>query len=173
MFDKIKEKYRYYRTLAEEFYQRIFRPSENLSRIDKIVKYSISAYKTNASSEVGFKCAALVYYTAFAIVPALALIFSVTDGLGFDNALDYLASFVLTDTPGILNTVFDIARGAKMDATSGLVTTISSLILLWSVWTLMERVSTVFKDIWKNQITPDEERPFKTRLISRLLLLFL
>lgn len=173
MLDKITDKYRQYRTEADEYYKKIFNPKYQLSRVEKVVKYAISAYKTNASNEIGFKCSALVYHTVFAIVPILALVFSVTDGLGMDDAIDKIAGFVLTDTPGVMDKVFEIARGAKIDATSGIVTTISSLFLLWSVWTLMDRVTMVFQDIWRNQINPKEERPFGKRLIYRLSLLLL
>lgn len=173
MFERIIGKYKHYYGEAEEYYKKIFDPKHQLSRVEKVVKYAISAYKTNASNEVGFKCSALVYHTVFAIVPILALVFSVTDGLGIDDALDKIAVFVLTDTPGVMDKVFEIARGAKIDATSGVVTTISSLFLLWSVWTLMDRVTTVFKDIWHNQTNPDVERPFGKRLISRISLLLL
>lgn len=166
------EKYGFYKGKLTDFHRNALQPHRALTRKEYVYKYLFTAYKTNADKEVSFKCAALVYYTSFAIVPMLAFIFSVTDGLGLDNAIDRLAKFVLTETPGFLDIAIDTARSIKVDATSSIVAIVSFLILLMSVWSLMDRVSTIFKDIWKTQIdSSGGNRSFLASCVSRLSLL--
>jgi len=172
MFESLVSKIKEIKLKVETFHERVFRTRTDLTMKEHVYRYIFTWYQTNAKKEIGFKCAALVYYTAFAIVPMLAFIFSVTDGLGFDNVLDKLASYNKYSTPEFFNVAMETARGIKIDATSSLVTVISSLFLLWSVWSLMDRVSQVFKDIWENQIPADKHRTLWKRIVSRLSLLF-
>lgn len=136
------------------FLTRIFNPKEELNRLEMTLKCAVNAVMTYNDGEIRFRCAGLVYYTTLAVVPLLALIFSITNGLGCDYVIDELSGFIFSDTPETVERILGIAREAKVDATAGIVTVISSVVLFVAVWAWMDKVSRTVNGIWKLQ--PEE-----------------
>lgn len=100
------------------------------------------------SSEIQLRAAALTYNTVLAIVPALALVFAICRGFGFQNLLE---GELMSSFPGQSAVV---AQGLKFvdsylnTASEGIFVGAGILFLLWTLFSLMSNVEDAFNNAW-------------------------
>ena len=143
------------------------RPYANLVHLVKIVRVTIGTFSRN---KMGFQCVALSYFITLAIVPFIAVVFTITGGLGLS---EWVADLLLRNFPGYedmvgilmekANVIIDSARGGGL----GLV---SALTFLWVILWMMFQVERVFNNVWGIRKIP---RKIYTRFGFYLLVLFL
>lgn len=100
------------------------------------------------SSEIQLRAAALTYNTVLAIVPALALVFAICRGFGFQNLLEgqLMDSFPAHHAM--------VAQGLKFvdsylnTASEGIFVGAGILFLLWTLFSLMSNVEDAFNNAW-------------------------
>ena len=125
---------------------------DNLSkakkRIVKIIKLIRITFDTFAERRMGFQCVALSYFGALATIPLVALVFSVTGGLGISDRLDAMLYKLVPTDPTVINTLLEKAGNILDTARSGGVGLASALLFLWTIIWMMFQVERVFNNVW-------------------------
>ena len=102
-------------------------------------------------NRMGFQCVALSYFVVLAIVPFVAFIFAVGDGLGYHEKIASLLYTALPNYPDVIDFLLDKAEVIISTAQSGGVGLISALFFFWTIIWLMFQVERVFNNVWKIQ----------------------
>ena len=118
------------------------------ARLVKDARTVILMLNTFNDQKIGYQITALAYRSMMAVVPAIAIGFYLTDGLGLRDRfagilMENLGEQRLTDV--LLHAADTIATTAE----SGLFGFISMATFLWIVISLMMTVRRVFNNVWK------------------------
>lgn len=95
------------------------------------------------------RATALTFYTLFSIVPVLALMFAITKGLGYDEYFKKQIAEGASQYSTVLNQAFIYADSMLMNAKGGVIAGFGTVLLLWSVISLLMNIETSFNDIWE------------------------
>lgn len=120
----------------------------NLVRFIKLTRITLNEFAVN---RMGFQCVALSYFVVLAIVPFVAFIFAVGDGLGYHEKIASLLYTALPNYPDVIDFLLDKAEVIISTAQSGGVGLISALFFFWTIIWLMFQVERVFNNVWKIQ----------------------
>ena len=124
-------------------------------RLVKDAKTVILMLNTFSSQKIGFQVTTLAYRSMMSVVPAIAIAFYLTSGVGLkDTFRDILVTNIgdTRFTQGLMSAADNIVDVAQ----SGLFGFISMASFLWIVLSLMITVRRVFNNVWK----VDRERNF-------------
>ena len=141
-------------------------------RFMKLSRFTITEF---AEQRMGFQCVALSYFGLLAVIPMLAFIFYVTDGLG---ATEWLNEFMRKNLSFHLDAdlIEMLESKAKLiieTASSGIVGIISALMFLWTIFWMMFQTERVFNNIWgMRKIGRKIYKRFSTYLITLILIPF-
>lgn len=114
-------------------------------RAIKVMNLSVRSF---FDSDLQYKSMALTYSTVLAIVPALALIFAIGRGFGFQNMLeDELFKAFPAQRQGIEFALKFVDSYLK-EASQGLFVGIGIIFLLWTLISLLSNIEGVFNLIW-------------------------
>lgn len=157
-----------YRLFSDRLFQKEHGPNNTL---ETIVKLLIGAFdKTRKETALYNRCDTLVYYTALALVPLLAIIIFVTKGFGAEHLIEDLTSATLDGIPDAVNNFIVTANNVAEGASSGLFGFISLVSLVQVIWKLMNKVEKTFNEIWKKH----KKQPTGwKKIVSKLLLIIL
>lgn len=116
-----------------------------LVRLIKLARITLDTFMRN---RMGFQCVALSYFITLAVVPFVALIFTVTGGLGLSDKLTDILYTTFPANPEFIKFVVDKASNIISVAESGTVGIISALMFLWTILWMMFQVERVFNNVW-------------------------
>lgn len=105
-------------------------------------------FKTFIDQKIGYQITALAFRSMLAVVPAIAIGFYLTDGLGLRDRFAELLYANLGDEK-IINPLLNAADTIVNTAESGLFGFISMASFLWIVLSLMVTVRLVFNNVWR------------------------
>ena len=117
----------------------------NLVSFIRIVRRT---FDTFAENRMGFQCVALSYFVTLAIIPLVAFIFFVSDGLNLKDNLENLLIKILPNNLDLVNIAIDKADNIIAAAQSGPVGIVSALMFLWTIIWLMFQTERVFNNVW-------------------------
>ncbi len=130
-------------------------------RLDKLSKrqgFLVKQLRVFSLSIQGFnedkcliKATALTFYTLFSIVPIVALIFAIGKGFGFDQTLKQQMLKDYNEYSTILNNVFVYADSLLQTTSGGIIAGFGTVLLLWSIISLLMNIENSFNDIWEIQ----------------------
>lgn len=130
-------------------------------RLDKLSKrqgFLVKQLRIFSLSIQGFnedkcliKATALTFYTLFSIVPIVALIFAIGKGFGFDQTLKQQMLRDYNEYSTILNNVFVYADSLLQTTSGGIIAGFGTVLLLWSIISLLMNIENSFNDIWEIQ----------------------
>lgn len=109
----------------------------------------IESLPTFGASEGQLRASALTYYTLFAIVPVVALVFGVAKGFGLDQWLKHDLTLKLRAHGEILSWIYNFADTTLRETKGGLVAGVGALILCWSVVKMIGNIESAFNRVWK------------------------
>lgn len=114
-----------------------------------LVKTLNLSIRSFLSTDLQGQACALTYRTLLAIVPALALLFAIGRGFGFQDVLkDQLYSY-FPSQKSALNTAFNFVDSYLAQASEGLFVGVGIVFLLWTMISLLSNVETSFNQIWR------------------------
>ena len=144
---------------------------KNLVRFVKLVRIT---FHTFAENRMGFQCVSLSYFCTLAIVPLMAVIFTVTGGLGLTDKLLEVLYKSIPANPELITMIMDKAVNIVDTAKSGVVGFIGALTFLWAVIWLMFQVERIFNNVWGIRKIPRKMyKRFSFYLIAILLIPFI
>lgn len=142
---------------------------------DKFTKWSkrqlrIIAFTLDNFSKLGlnWQAVSLSFFSTMAVVPLLAVIFSITNGFGITNILHELINRYFSDQE-VVNTFIGFAKNILKSAQTGIYGVISFGIFVWLVIWLMLCVERTFNNIW----FVETSRVWWKRAISYMFILFM
>jgi membrane protein len=142
-------------------------------RLFKFVKLVRIVLDDFAAKRMGFQCVALSYFCALALIPLLAIIFAVTNGLGLSDKISDLLYGILPNDPYLVSTLVEKSNAIIDVARSGPVGWISAAMFLWTVLWMMFQVERVFNNVWGVQKVPRKlYKRFSFYLLTTFLLPF-
>lgn len=126
-------------------------------------------FKNFAEGKIGFQSVALSYFCTMAVVPFVAVAFSITGGFGLEeNLKTFLYSLNIGQVA--IDLLMNASNNIIASARSGIFGLVSALMFVWLVIWMMMRVETVFNNVWK-VATP--ERKFYKRFGIDLIIMIL
>lgn len=130
----------------------------------------IIAFTLDNFSKLGlnWQAVSLSFFSTMAVVPLLAVIFSITNGFGITNILHELINRYFSDQE-VVNTFIGFAKNILKSAQTGIYGVISFGIFVWLVIWLMLCVERTFNNIW----FVETSRLWWKRMISYFFILLL
>jgi len=124
------------------------------ARLVKDAKTVLLMMNTFSAQKIGYQVTALAYRSMMAVVPAIAIGFYLTDGLGLREKFQEILLDNLRDT-AVLDKLLQAADNIVNVAESGLFGFISMASFIWIVLSLMITVRQVFNNVWKVEQEPN------------------
>lgn len=115
--------------------------------IDLIKTLNLSV-RSFLNSDLQNRAAALTYQTLLAIVPALALLFAIGRGFGFQNLLQTQLFSSFPAQTDALKTAFSFVDSYLAQSSEGIFVGIGIVFLLWTLISLISSVEDSFNRIW-------------------------
>lgn len=117
--------------------------------------FSVTVIKTAGLSIRSFldrglqnKSTSLTYNTVLAIVPALALIFAICRGFGFQNLLAETLRQYIPGQENAVDTALSFVDSYLNQASQGIFVGIGLVMLLWTLISLLSNIEEAFNNIW-------------------------
>ena len=113
-----------------------------------LVKTLNLSVRSFLNSELQIRAASLTYQTLLAIVPALALLFAVGRGFGFQNIIQSQLFHSFPAQQQALSKAFEFVDSYLAQSSEGVFVGIGILFLLWTLVSLITSVEDSFNTIW-------------------------
>jgi membrane protein len=120
-------------------------------------------------SNLQIRASALTYNTLLAIVPALALIFAIGRGFGFENIVQTQLFQALPSQKSAIEAGINFVGGYLAQASQGVFVGVGIVVLLWTMISLMGNIESSFNAIWG--VT--QARSFGRKVIDYTAIMFL
>ena len=114
-------------------------------RAIKIVNLSVRSF---LNRDLQIRAGSLTYNTVLAVVPALAMLFAIARGFGFQNLLQNELFRYFPSQQRALETALTYVDNYLAQASQGVFIGIGLVLLLWTLLTLMSNVEDTFNHVW-------------------------
>lgn len=118
-------------------------------RLVKDLKTVVLMYNTFIDQKIGYQITALAYRSMLSVVPAIAIGFYLTDGLGLRDTFAQVLYSNIGQEEDLIENLLQAADNIVITAESGLFGFISMASFVWIVLSLMMTVRKVFNNVWK------------------------
>ncbi|MCM1021056.1 MAG: YihY/virulence factor BrkB family protein [Muribaculum sp.] len=139
-------------------------------------KFSVNMIKTlNLSvrsflnSDLQNRASALTYSTLLSLVPALAMLFAIGRGFGFQNMLQSQLFKSFPAQTDAINKALSFVDSYLSQASQGIFVGVGLAVLLWTLISLMSNVEESFNKIW----CVSENRPIARKIVDYTAIMFL
>lgn len=95
------------------------------------------------------KASALAFYSILSIAPTLAVLFGIAQGFGFGKALESEISTQVFQQPEVAEKLIQFANSWLQSVKGGVIAGVGTIILLWSVISLLISIEGTLNGIWK------------------------
>lgn len=104
--------------------------------------------RTFFSTDLQSKACAMTYRTLLAVVPAIALLFAIGRGFGFQNLLQSQLFSYLPSQHRALEMAFSFVDSTLAQASEGIFVGVGIVFLLWTIISLLDSVEATFNQVW-------------------------
>ena len=125
----------------------VWRDTRNDWRINLVKTLNLSV-RSFLNSETQSRAAALTYHTILAIVPALAMLFAIGRGFGFQNIIQSHFFKLLPINQESANAIIGFVDSYLAQSSEGLFVGVGIVMLLWTIISLMNNVEGACNAIW-------------------------
>ncbi len=136
-------------------------------KVDTIKTLNLSV-QSFTNSELQNRASMLTYSTLLAIVPALALLFAIGRGFGFQNLLKSQLFNFFPSQKEALETAIGFVDQYLVQASQGLFVGVGLVFLLWTMISLMSNIEDSFNKVWGVG-----NRPLARKVIDYTAIMFL
>ncbi|HBE39938.1 MAG TPA: YihY/virulence factor BrkB family protein [Bacteroidales bacterium] len=137
----------------------------------KQLRILVLAARNSLNDKVSLRASALTFYTLISIIPVVAIALAIAKGFGLDQNLESIIRNTKEfDMYGdFLNPLIESAKNTVQRTRGGYLAGIGVIILLWSVWSLLDQIETSFNHIWQTSINRPWYRKFTDYLTILLI----
>lgn len=114
----------------------------------KIIKTINLAVRTFMSTDLQSRACAMTYRTLLAIVPALALVFAIGRGFGFQTVIQSQLYDMFPSQHKAIGMAIGFVDSCLAQASEGIFVGVGVVFLLWTVVSLLDSVEESFNGIW-------------------------
>ncbi|WP_455498801.1 YihY/virulence factor BrkB family protein [Coprobacter sp.] len=118
-------------------------------RLINLAKTIFISVRRFQEDDLQSKASALTYSTLLAVVPALALMFAIAKGFGFQNIVQSQLFDYFPAQKEALEHALSFVDAYLAQAKSGIFVGVGIIFLLWTVISLMSTVESTLNDIWQ------------------------
>jgi membrane protein len=115
----------------------------------KQLKIFTIAFRRFFEDRVMIRCSALSYYSLMAIVPLLALLFAISKGLGIADGLRAFLEQHFGEQNEVIEFLLQFADSAIANTSTGLLSSLGVVFLMWSVIKVLNNIESAFNDVWQ------------------------
>lgn len=112
----------------------------------KVINLSVRAFMDR---DLQIRAGSLTYSTVLAVVPALAMLFAIARGFGFQNLLQSELFRYFPAQRQALETALTYVENYLSQASQGIFIGIGLIFLLWTLLSLMSNVEDTFNHVWQ------------------------
>lgn len=123
----------------------------------KIINLSVHSF---LDRDLQMRSYALTYNTVLAVVPALAMLFAIARGFGFQNLMQSELFRYFPAQQKALETALDYVENYLAQTSQGIFIGIGLVFLLWTLISLMSNVEDTFNHVWRISNTRSLQRKF-------------
>ena len=123
----------------------------------KIINLSVRSFLRH---DLQMRASALTYNTVLAIVPALAMLFAIGRGFGFQNLLETELFRYFSAQRAALTNAMEYVDNYLSHASQGIFVGIGLVFLLWTLHSLMSNVEDTFNHVWSITAKRSLQRKF-------------
>lgn len=116
-------------------------------RLYACIKIIILSVRQFLNDRVLVRASALTYSTLLSIIPILALLFAIARGFGFDSFVETMFRSNVTEEQAEL--VISWINSYLEHAQSGIFIGVGLIMLLWTVYNLIDNIELSFNTIWQ------------------------
>lgn len=116
-----------------------------LTNVIKTINLTVRSF---TNKQLQQRAGSLTYHTVLAVVPALAMLFAIGRGFGFQNLLQGELFKFFPAQQQALNEAFSFVDGYLAQASQGVFVGIGIVVLLWTLISLMGNVEDAFNYVW-------------------------
>ena len=135
-------------TLWEYCSAGVWNDTRNTWKVNTIKTINLSV-RSFLDRDLQSQACALTYRTLLAIVPALALLFAIGRGFGFQNMIESQIESYLPSQRVALQAAFGFVDSYLAQASEGLFVGVGIVFLLWTLISLLSSVEDSFNSIWQ------------------------
>lgn len=146
----------------------VWTDTRNTFRVDMIKTINLSV-RSFLNSDLQNRASALTYNTLLSIVPALALLFAIGRGFGFQNLLQTQLFKSFPAQADAISTALSFVDSYLSQASQGVFVGVGLVFLLWTMISLMSNIEEAFNKIW----CVTENRPIGRKVIDYTAIMFL
>ncbi|WP_302129260.1 YihY/virulence factor BrkB family protein, partial [uncultured Duncaniella sp.] len=150
-------------TLWNYYSEGVWEDNRDTAKVNLVKTLNLTV-RSFMSSDLQSAACALTYRTLLAIVPALALLFAIGRGFGFQNLLQSQLYQYFPSQHKALEMAFSFVDSCLAQASEGIFVGVGIVFLLWTLISLLDSVETSFNNIWG--VTVD--RPFARKVTDYL-----
>lgn len=115
------------------------------------------------------KASALTFYSLLSIVPVLAVLFGIAKGFGFEGALQTEIGARFSEQREIMDKLVQFAYSWLATVKGGIIAGIGTIVLLWSVFGLLNNIETTLNSIWKTRFSRAYTRKISDYLATMII----
>lgn len=141
----------------------VWQDKRNTLKVNTVKTLNLTV-RSFMSTDLQSSACALTYRTLLAIVPALALLFAIGRGFGFQDLLQTQLYQAFPSQHKALEMAFSFVDSCLAQASEGIFVGIGIIFLLWTLISLLDSVETSFNNIWGVRI----DRPIARKVTDYL-----
>ena len=125
-----------------------------------ILKILIIAVRGFVENRVAVRASALTYFTLLSVVPIVALAFAIAKGFGLDGMVENLIRNSFAANPDTADYLISFSSSMLENTKGGLIAGIGIIMLMYTVFELLNKVEASFNFIWNIK----NDRPFLRKI---------
>lgn len=114
----------------------------------KVLKILLLAIKAFTTRRITRAASALTYSTMLALVPMVAVVFAIARGFGFNMYIELWFRDLLSSQPQVADIIVGFVNSYLVHVRSGVILGFGLIVMLFTVFMLIDNVETTFNDIW-------------------------
>ena len=135
----------------------------------RIIRAILIVFRGIKNGSLDLRAGALTFYSLFALIPVLALLFGISKGLGSEKFLEELLYDQLSLQQETVDQLILFSNNVLNKTSNGLMAGIAIVVLIWSVIKVLSTVDRIFNDIWQVNKSKDLFRKLRDYFIIILL----
>ncbi len=108
----------------------------------------VLTFRGLAEDQWQLRASALTYFSALGVVPALAMVFGIAKGFGFERNLERVLMEKLEGQEEIVTRIVQFSQGLLDNVKGGLIAGVGLLALFWIIIKLFSQIESAFNEIW-------------------------
>ena len=122
--------------------------SKARARFIKHMKVLLITIKTFSTEKIGFQAVALSFFSTMSVVPFIAIVFTITGGLGLADKLEEMLYTYFNNSEQVIETVLGFSKNIIDTAQGSVMGLVSASFFAFIVVRMMLNVERVFNNVW-------------------------